>query len=91
MPLIGFLGLRARETRDRHLPGCAVNADVGHFPRPDIQVRLGGFLGCKAAGRQRRFSSLSDAVLGLTFGASAIRRTRPWSESQCLARPTACR
>jgi hypothetical protein len=49
MPLIGFLGLRARETRDQHLPGCAVNADVGHFPRPDIQVRLEGFPGCKAA------------------------------------------
>jgi hypothetical protein len=49
MPLIGFLGLRARETRNQHLPGCAVNADVGHFPRPDIQVRLEGFPGCKAA------------------------------------------
>ena len=43
------LGFRARETRDRHLPGCAVNADVGHFPRPDIEVRLEGFVGCKAA------------------------------------------
>jgi hypothetical protein len=63
-----------------------VNADVGHFPRPDIEVRLEGFPRLQSSGRQWRFSSHSDAVLGLAFGASAIRRTRPWSESQCLAK-----
>ena len=80
------LGFRARKTRDRHLPGYVVNADVGHFPRPDIEVRLEGFPRLQSSGRQRRFSSHSDAVLGLDFGASAIRRTRPWSESHCLAK-----
>src|SRR4029077_15057205 len=80
------LGFRAGKKRDRRPPGCAVNADLGHFPRPGIEVRLQGFPGCKAAAGNGVFLHITDAVLGLAFGASPIRRTRSWSESPVLGK-----
>src|ERR1700730_9072539 len=70
---------------DEHECGCAVNAHLGHFPRPGIEVRFEGFPRCKAAAGNGVFLHITDAVLGLAC-ASAIRRTRSWSESPVLGK-----
>ena len=85
------LGFRAYEAADRRLPRRAVNAHLRNLARPGIQMRFERFPGSEAAASNGVLLHITDAVLGLAFGASAIRRTRSWPAATALRRALAAR